>query len=86
MTLTGQIKASATRLWHAQEVKRLVRDALGADRVTMVSAQELDCTGPTCAAASTWGIVYSPDLTRRTLVIHVPLRDVAKQDLDMRTS
>lgn len=81
MTLASQIKAGSARLWHAQRVKRLVRDALGADRVMMVSVQEIDCMDPACAGTATKIIVYSPDLTRRTLVIHVPLTDICKLDL-----
>ena len=47
------LRARANSFWHAQRVKRLVRDQLGHDAQCLVSVRETVCTDPGCEGPAT---------------------------------
>lgn len=81
MTLASQIRGKAAALWHLRRVKQLVRDLTGAGQMTLITVVELDCRDPACPGPTTQISVMGPDLIRKTVTLHKPVRDVQLTDL-----
>lgn len=81
MSLPSDFRQKAALLWHAQRIKRLVREIGAFGPHTLISVTEITCDDPTCPGPATQITILSLDLMRRVFVIHRPVIEVSAADL-----
>lgn len=71
----------ARTVWHAQRVKRLVRDHVGQGLQCLVSVRETFCEDPACEGPATEVRIVTLDFRETRLLIHKPPSEVSASDV-----
>ncbi len=77
----GSLRQTAQNLWHAQRIKRLVRDRLGHSAQGLVSVRETICMDPACEGPATEIRIVMLDFRETRVTIHKSLSQVSAVDI-----
>lgn len=82
MSLASDMRDRAATLWHIQRVKRMVRERAQLGNHVLVSIVEIACDDPACPGPATQITILGLDMVRRGFVIHMPVFEITRADLD----
>lgn len=82
MVQGASLRDTARSLWHAQRIKRLVRDRLGvAGMQSLVSVRETICDDPGCEGPATEVRIVLLGVREIRAAIHKPASEVSGADV-----
>lgn len=81
MSFATELRQKASKLWHIQRVKGLVRAHARAGPNALITVVEVECDDPACPGPATRITILGIDLIRRSLLIHRPVADVTVTDM-----
>lgn len=77
----GSLRKAAHTVWHAQRVKRLVRDRLGGGMQCLVSVCEKMCTDPDCEGPATEIRIVTLGFQEIRKTVHKQISEITDQDV-----
>lgn len=81
MMHSATLGQTARAIWHAQRVKRLVRDRMGPGSQCLVSVRETLCQDPGCEGPATEIRIVMLDFRELRILIHKPPFEIVAADV-----